>query len=468
MNGKFSLDAAATADVQDLLLGPKNPEKEFVRSGATFAEVYAMAAHLRVALADLASAGNQDTAVCLAAENKAFIAAALLASVAGGPTLLLPYAFSGKALARMQQITGFTTAIAVEERAFPAGVKVICPAAGYQGDSLKILNKPKDQPSPGALLLKIFTGGSTGAPQIWSKTADNLFQEGLFLARRFRVTGRDAIMATIPPYHIYGLLFSVVLPLVSSATVINETPSFPGDIKRVAEKEQITLLAGVPAHYRVLRDVKIQSPLRLAFSSAGMLDPADNEAFCRVNKKDMAGVVEVYGSTETGGIATRNRSKGEENFTPFPTIDWKIIGDRMLVRSPYISPELPIDNDRYYMTNDRVEARGTKEFSLKGRADTITKVGGKRVDLEEIRQLIKKEAGVSDCAVLALPEAGGREYQIGALIEGRSVNIDTVRKTLSDTLEPYAIPRRFRVVDHIPVKKNGKYDWATIVQLIKK
>ena len=130
------------------------------------------------------------------------------------------------------------------------------------------------------------------------------------------------------------------------------------------------------------------------------------------------GVVEVYGSTETGGIATRNRALGEEFFTPFPTIDWKIIEGRLAVRSAYISPDLPIDEEGFFTASDRVEARGTHEFSLKGRADTVTKVGGKRVDLEEIRLLIKKESGVIDCVVMALPESGGRENQIGVLIQG--------------------------------------------------
>ena len=158
--------------------------------------------------------------------------------------------------------------------------------------------------------------------------------------------------------------------------------------------------------------------LRLAFSSAGMLDAADNKEFCRTNKK---GVVEVYGSTETGGIATRNRSLGEEYFTAFPTIDWKIIDSRLAVRSPYISPDLPVDAAGFFHAGDRVEARGTQHFSLQGRADTVTKVGGKRVDLEEISLLIKNASGVTDCVVMALPDSGGREHQIGALIQGNAI-----------------------------------------------
>lgn len=442
-------------ELHHLLRGPRHPEKEFIRSGATFGEVYAMAAWLHAALD---KPEYKNAAVCLAADNKAVMAAALLAALGGGPSLLLPYAFSAKALSRLQQVTGFTTAISDMARDFPEGVQVICPQRRGSASSLAA-----NRVSPRAVLLKIFTGGSTGTPQVWTKTGENIFSEGFFLASRFAVTEQDCIMATIPPYHIYGLLFSVILPLVASASVVDETPSYPGEITFVSEKQQVTIMASVPAHYRVLRDTQKSISLRLAFSSAGMLDAADNETFCRKNK---TGVVEVYGSTETGGIALRKRSDGEEFFTPFPTIDWKIVNGCLAVRSPYISPDLPVDAEGFFTAGDRVAARGDDQFSLQGRADTVTKVGGKRVDLEEIRLLIKNEPGVSDCAVVAIPEPGGREHRIGALIEGCKADTNKIKKILADSLEPYALPRHMKTVDRIPVKENGKYDWVSIYQLL--
>ncbi len=447
--------------IDELQHGPHYPGKEFIAGGATFAEVYAMAARLRLALAEV----DNGAAVCLATENKAVIAAALLASLAGGPRLLLPYALSARALAQMQQTTGFSAAIADVPGGFSTGVQVLCPREiqGQWTNQPSAIPVKADKQAASAVLLYIFTGGSTGKPQLFAKTKENIFGEAFFLASRYRVVETDCILATIPPYHIYGLLFSVVLPLVSSATVVGDTPSFPGDIARVIRQHKVTLLAGVPAHYRVLRDARLAATLRLAFSSAGMLDAVDNHEFCRTNSK---GVVEVYGSTETGGIATRNRSLGEEHFTAFPTLDWKIIDSRLAVRSPYISPDLPLDADGFFLAGDRVQAQGAQYFSLLGRADTITKVGGKRVDLEEIRLLINNAAGVSDCVVMALPDFGGRENQIGVLIEGSAINIESLKKTLIDSLEPYALPRRIRTVDHIPVHNNGKYDGPAIIRLL--
>lgn len=64
------------------------------------------------------------------------------------------------------------------------------------------------------------------------------------------------------------------------------------------------------------------------------------------------------------------------------------------MRSPYISPDLPVDEQGFFLANDRAEARSTdglpNGFLLKGRSDAVVKVGGKRVDLDEIAALIKK------------------------------------------------------------------------------
>lgn len=455
MNADFSLDITEAMD--KLLQGPEYPDREFIRSGATFAEVYAMAASLRETFADPEYEG---ASVCLAANSKAIIAAALLASLAGGPRLLLPYAFSSKALDKMQKATGFNLAISDVKREFPEGVQVICPQA------IERMQIPVNTPlSPKTELLRIFTGGSTGTPQVWAKTRENIFSEAFFLASRYGVSKNDCIMATIPAYHIYGLLFSVALPLVSSATVLDETPAFPNEIVELASAQEVTILTSVPAHYRVLGGLELSNSLRLAFSSAGMLEEGDNRSFCRSNK---TGVVEVYGSTETGGIATRNREQGQEYFTPFSTIDWKIVEGRLAVCSPYISPDLPVDGDGFFTANDRVEEKGVNEFTLKGRSDSVTKVGGKRVDLDEIRLFIKKSPGVTDCVVVALPETGGREHQIGALIQGDKVDTETIKKELLSVLEFYAMPRRIKTVAQIPVKENGKYDWPLVSELLKK
>ncbi len=452
-----SFDPDIKKGIEALLRGPKYPDKEFVLGGATFKEVYRVASMLRTVLCEEESPGST---VCLATDNKPIMAAAILASLGGGPNLLVPYTFSEKPLLEIQRQVGFTTVISDSVGSFPEGLKVISPQSI---PAQKRLDIPLDHHvSPGDELLQLYTGGSTGSPQMWTKTGENLFGEGLFLASHFGVTEQDCILGTVPANHIYGLLYTVILPLVSMATVVDETPSFPGEIVTAAEKNRVSILASVPAHYRGLGKSKIE--LRLAFSSAGMLDEADNRAFSATNGM---GVTEVYGSTETGGIATRNRWLGEDHFTPFPSIRWKTSGGCLAVKSSYISPELAVDEEGFYRASDRVEKRDNNAFALLGRADHVTKVGGKRVDLDEIRLVIKKQPGVVDCVVTAVPFGGARENLIGVLIEGNTVDIESIRLVLADSFETYALPRWIKTVERIPMKESGKYDSVAITQLLQ-
>lgn len=97
----------------------------------------------------------------------------------------------------------------------------------------------------------------------------------------------------------------------------------------------------------------------------------------------------------------------------------------------------------------------------------MVKVGGKRVDLEEIAALIKKEPGVIDCLVTTLPESGGRGQRIAALIQGEGVEKEQLKKRLEAALESYALPRLLKIVAALPVQQNGKYDRPAITRLLK-
>ena len=442
--------------LEKILAGPQLPDKNFVLGGATYGQIYSMARGLQSYFAT-----QEEEVVCLCAEDKAVIAAALLASLAGGPVLLLPSALSGQALAEMQVATGFKTAIVDGNRELPAGINQVVPAMGQEEEKAITPNLPRHLDHE---LLRLFTGGSSGTPRLWSKTARNLLAEAAYHALQYRLSPADRLVATVPPYHIYGLLFSVLIPFLSSAAVAKETPSFPNEIRTAVAHHKATILASIPVHFRALKGRGLDcDSLRLAFSSAGMLDREDNMDFCRRNTTDL---IEVYGSTETGGIATRTLAQGEKAFRPFSSVDWRVSEERLEVRSPYVSPEVPRNGEGYSLLGDRVQLVQEHGFLLLGRATTIVKVGGKRVDLEEVRDKIKKTPGVTECLVFSRPAPGGRENDIVALIEGQ-VGGQELRQGLAQLLEPYAMPRAIKVVEQIPLTASGKFDRTVIDRMLE-
>ncbi len=454
MNDNPSWHAMATERLAAMIAGPPEPRRSFVRGGASLAEVYAMAAWLR---AYYRGPGAGEAAVCLVAEDRAVIAAAILAALAGGPTLLLPFSRSAASLEAIRRRTGFVSVIGDGIDALPRGVQVVRP----EPDGAVVV--PMVPVSPDRVILHLSTGGTTGAPRIWKKTAANVLLESWWLADFFRVTEGDCIVATVSPYHIYGLLYTVLLPLVSPAAVAPETPSYPGDIVEAIQRHRATILVSVPAHYAALQGKPVNAgSLRLAISSAGMLAEPSNHDFTERNQVDL---FEIYGSTETGGIARRNRFRGETMFTFFPMIERRCSQNRLAVRSPFLSPDLPADAEGFFATGDAVQFSGEDMFLLQGRIDHIAKVGGKRVDLEAVRMILKRQPGVVDAVVLAVPAAGGRENRIVALVQG-TCGAEQLRAAVAQEAEPYALPRTIKVVAAIPLTATGKVDREAIGALL--
>lgn len=416
-------------------------------------------------------AGGQGGRMVLLAEDRAVYATALLASLAGGAELILPYSSSATQLAELSTLLPFGAVLGDSTpEELPSGLRVLQLAAGPSGPApgggaLATLAAPLSASRPpDQALVYLYTGGSTGRPRLWSKTPANLLAEACFLARRFGLGPGDRLLATVPPHHIYGLLFSVLLPLVSGAAVIRRTVFFPREIAELCRTSGCTVLVSIPAHYRALAAAGVSlGPLRLAFSSAAPLEERDALAFQRVTG---VGITEIFGSTETGGIASRCRASGETFWTPFAALRWRAEDQRLCVDSPYLSAELPRDEAGFFRTGDRAVAAGGGEgFQLLGRADGIVKVGGKRVDLGEIEEKLNALPGVQDGYALALPVPDGRQEAIAVLVVA-SLSPEEILEQLRPQLPSQAWPRLLRLVEHIPLTPAGKRDRLAAEQLL--
>ncbi|HOO41873.1 MAG TPA: class I adenylate-forming enzyme family protein [Syntrophales bacterium] len=432
------------------------PEREFIVNGPTHRKIGALAAGIR----RLGTTREKDrNFLCLCSENKTLVAAALLAALSGGPRLVFPYAFSRQAVADVLKTMPVSRVLADGPGDFPPEVETIFPDMLDQADLQPRHFIDADDP-----FLMLFTGGSTGAPKVWAKTPRNMIEEARYMCTTFGITAEDVFLATVPPQHIYGLLFSVLVPLIASARVLEGIYVFPREILKAAAESGATILVSVPACYRVMkRDFLKRHHLRMAFSSAGALDAADADYFRAKTDLD---INEIYGSTETGGVAVRCRGRDGDTLTALDPVEWRIEDGRLQVRSPFISPSLPRNEAGFFVTADRAEKDGQGRFFLRGRADDVVKIGGKRVDLVEIQEKIRKIDGVRDALAVLLPREKGRPTDLAALVV-TEVDPAELRRELGAMVEPYAVPRRFVAVDRIPMTATGKVDRAAIHEILK-
>ena len=86
-------------------------------------------------------------------------------------------------------------------------------------------------------LVVVYTSGSTGASLPCAKTAGQLLGEAAVLARTFGIARGAAIVPTVPPHHIYVLLFGVLVPLAAGASFCRETPFYEGVVRRIVERD---------------------------------------------------------------------------------------------------------------------------------------------------------------------------------------------------------------------------------------
>ena len=427
----------------------------FSLDGTLFAEVALRA----LGLCELPSAAPRPC-VCVASEDRVEVAAAVLAALSGAIETVFPAALSPEALLASFGTRPFSHWLGPAEwSSSVAGL-----AARRVEDALPTPRRRDLHVgnSDGPCIF-LQTGGTTGQPRLWQKTAGNLLGEVASHVHALQVETGDHIVATASPHHIYGLLFSVMLPLVSHATVERVSPFFPQEIALRIEKTSATILVSTPAHLRALSgSLTSRHQLRLVLSSGAPLSAADAASFFA---RTGLWPLEVYGSTETGGIAVRRQDGEEACWSPLPRVACRVEDDVLCVRSPFVSSDARKDQDGFFSTADLAQERLDGRFELLGRADGVVKVGGKRVALPDIEKIIAALDRVQDAVVMALPSESGRGQEIVALVASDRPAGDILRE-LREKLPSPSWPRRLRCVPAIPITSVGKRDRVAILELL--
>lgn len=325
--------------------------------------------------------------------------------------------------------------------------------------------------------LVLFTSGSTGMPQPIAKKLGQMAAEVANLEKQFgALLGAAEIISTVSHQHIYGLLFNVLWPLAAGRQIQARSLSWFEDLS-AALAERDAALVSSPAHLSRVPENPSWSQaaerLRAVFSSGGPL----SFDVARECQRLMGRVpIEVYGSSETGGIAWRRQESPENQaWTALPGVAWRLdaqdADDKVLAVS---SEHLP--SKEWFRTADRAQAAGGGKFFLGGRVDRIAKIEGKRISLSKIEGLLKASPLVEFARTLALD---GRRQRVAALVvpseRGRR-ELDTLgrrgftrvmRSLLDQFIEPVGLPRIWRYLDALPVNAQGKTSHADLLALLE-
>ena len=308
--------------------------------------------------------------------------------------------------------------------------------------------------------LELFTSGSTGKPKVIVKSIANLFDEVTTLSHQFEWPD-GPITGSVPPTHLYGLTFTILLPWILRTPWIDDIPLFPGDITRILKTSSSQVLISVPTQYKALLQDNADLSQVTCISAAA---PLPAELAIQWQNQFGSEILEIYGSTETGVIGYRQQVSASA-WKAFPSVHLATEAGMLKVCSPFVSHAW----ETGFLTADRVTLENATSFQLLGRADSIVKIAGKRISLTKIENGLLSCPGVKEAAVIAVPEKGYvRENAIWAAVIGKQEHSLSARQLQSDLrgkLESIEIPRRIVIVDELPRTTNGKLPLNAIKKL---
>jgi len=312
------------------------------------------------------------------------------------------------------------------------------------GAPCDIPHLPGNQP-----VADVFTSGSTGVPLPHRKTWGALVHSARAEALRLGLgEGRPySIIGTVPPQHMFGFESTVLLPLQSGAAMHAGHPFYPADIvSAIRSVTRPRLLVTTPVHLRVLISSGAELPaLDLLLSATAPLEPQLAQT---CESRFAAPLYEIYGSTETGQIASR-RSAQTREWELFPDVSLTPRDDRMWAGGGHVGQAMPM--------NDALELVDDRRFLLHGRLGDLINIAGKRNSLAYLNHQLTCIPGVLDGAFFMPDDSGhGAVVRLMAFAVAPGMSAATLQAALKDRIDPVFLPRPLVMLESLPRNSTGK------------
>ncbi|UAL43353.1 AMP-binding protein [Shewanella inventionis] len=321
--------------------------------------------------------------------------------------------------------------------------------------------------------LILFTSGSSGQPKAITKTLAQLDAEVSVLEHTFaQHLPHCSVVSTVSHQHIYGLLFKILWPLAASRAFLSEQIDFPETLSYYLAIMPNLCLISSPAQLTRLPDaLDNQAQQRipsLIFSSGGPLNFESAQAVKQCFKQLP---IEIFGSTETGGIAYRRQLHPMQTWQPFErvSVDMDPSDGALLLQSVYLE-----DPEAWVKCDDKIELVEHGQFRLLHRLDRIVKIEEKRLSLAQLEHLLQTHPFVSEAAVTVLEQP---RTMLGAAVclnelgrqtlknEGKLAINTALKNHLLSQFERITLPKRWRYPKTLPLNSQGKRTSADIAAL---
>ncbi|TDD37552.1 long-chain fatty acid--CoA ligase [Actinomadura sp. KC06] len=306
------------------------------------------------------------------------------------------------------------------------------------------------------------TSGTTGTGQTWRRTREQMWAEAGLLADLLRPGEPQAVLSFAPPRHLFGALATVLAPAKLGVRTWYR-PRFFGTMPP-PEQANWAVIA-VPWTFAILRRnhawVRAVRRLTILHSTASLPAPAA-ELRAAVGA-DRLRIVEVFGSTEAGGIATRTWTGDDGPWELFPDVAFAAPqrpggGEVPLeVSSPRLAFRAGGRPPAMWRTDDFVEPVDARRFRFTGRRGRLVKINGRRVNLDGLEEGLRSAVPCADLAVLPVPDELSGEHLDLLVVPARDAGTALTEGAVRIAAAQFDIrPRKVRLIDRIDRSETGK------------
>ncbi|WP_428311538.1 class I adenylate-forming enzyme family protein [Hydrocarboniphaga sp.] len=351
--------------------------------------------------------------------------------------------------------------------------------------------EPPDDPR--AVAVQLFTSGTTGQPKAAILRHENLMSYIVGTVEFAAADEDDAIVVTVPPYHIAGI--SAVLSSTYACRRMVQLEGFDAASWLAACREhQVsnaflvpTMLQRVVDHlHEQGGDAQLPSLRALAYGGGKMPLATIQRA---MQLLPQVAFTNAYGLTETSStiavlgpedhraaaasedprVRRRLASVGKPGAVEIEIRDeaGNVLGAEqaglVFVRGPQVSGEYQslgsqLDADGWFPTKDRGYLDDEGYLFLDGRADDVIVRGGENISPGEIEDVLLRHAAVADVAVVAMPDEQWGEAVAAAIVlkQGEVASVAELQALVKAQLRSSRVPQRIVFRQQLPYNELGK------------
>ena len=328
-----------------------------------------------------------------------------------------------------------------------------------------------------------YTSGTTGRSKGAMLLHGNLVANAEAVCTAWRWTDQDILLLALPLFHTHGLMVGAHGTFFTGAGAeLHRKFDAAGAYDALLEG-RVTMFFGVPTMYtRLLREAATRDerprPIRLYVSGSAPLSP---QAFDEFERLFGERILERYGMTETIMNLT-NPYEGERRpgtvGRPFPGQEARVVGVKtreplpdgeigeIEVRGPHVFPgywnrpdvtDESFDDEGWFATGDLGSVGEGGYVTISGRAKELIISGGYNVYPREVEEAIEGCPGVSDVAVVGLPDPEFGERVVAAVVrDDDGLTAEKVTSFCREDLASFKKPRQVVFVEKLPRNALGK------------